>query len=136
MSFGAELFTRSQGGKGALQLDRWLLRKVSRNVLAYWTFFAQHSLIQTDSVVPPPFSLNRNFIMFLYLCQFKCGRFNFTQRGAGATVSIPLDKHWATCYLCLTLSTMSSVSMKSCQARHKSFVNERGTLFATYLFLF
>jgi len=34
-----ELLTRSHGGERALQLDRWLLQKVRRNVHAYPTYF-------------------------------------------------------------------------------------------------
>lgn len=39
VSVVAELLTRSHGGEGALQRDRWLLQKVSRNVHAYPTYF-------------------------------------------------------------------------------------------------
>lgn len=121
MSWTVHLLPKGRGG--ALQAARWLPRKVTRNVGSCLHIFAQ------TASEPLSHSFNRNFITFLILGQFQRGWINFTWKSVEAAVSVPLDKHWATCCFCLTIG-------KSGQARHKSFVSERGTLSASQLFLF
>lgn len=97
LNAGVELFTWSQGGGGGvLQLDRWLQRKVRRNMLTLLYIFPT-TFINSYCFLACTFFKKGGILSSFTSLQFQWGRLNFTPSDVGATVSVPLDKQRKMC---------------------------------------
>lgn len=117
-------------GEGAWQAHRWLLQKVTRSGHAPLLISAQISLIQDASEPLSPL-LDRIFIMFLNLCQFQCGWFNFTQKKREQQSWFP----WINTGLCATCAWLHQLWALKVSSPSRQDINLLSMKKAHYLLL-